>query len=190
MHVLGHKHLIIHVENLNVALLHFLAALLLLLRSNAPRVKIAAVELLIARACESSSLLALSCAETQQRPVHKKKGRGLLRQTALFSLSFLEREEKAIRFFLSLLGEREKAVFLCQPLCDTLISLVIPHLCLTSDEFCCGAVRGKLFISSKILYLERERGTEKRRDVGLTCDEFCSGAVRGEKFIPTRNSAS
>jgi hypothetical protein len=224
--------LIIHVENLNVALLHFLAALLLLLRSNAPRVKIAAVELLIARACEdpsltalscaeiqqrpgekterkkaveresereklliaraceSSSLLALSCAETQQRPVHKKKGRGLLRQTALFSLSFLEREEKAIRFFLSLLGEREKAVFLCQPLCDTLISLVIPHLCLTSDEFCCGAVRGKLFISSKILYLERERGTEKRRDVGLTCDEFCSGAVRGEKFIPTRNSAS
>jgi hypothetical protein len=103
----------------------------------------------------------------------------------------LEREEKAIRFFLSLLlGEREKAVCLYQPLCGTLISLVIPHLCLTSDEFCCGAVGGKLFISSKILYLERERGTEKRRDIGLTCDEFCSGAVRGEKFIPTRNSAS
>jgi hypothetical protein len=42
----------------------------------------------------------------------------------------------------------------------------------------------------RILHLERERGTETRRDIGLTCDEFCSGAVRGEKFIPTRNSAS
>ena len=61
----------IHVENLNVALLHFLSALLLLLRSNAPRVKIAAVELLIARACEDPSLLALSCAEIQQRPGEK-----------------------------------------------------------------------------------------------------------------------
>jgi hypothetical protein len=55
-----------HVENMDTALAYFLSALLLLLRSNAPSVKIAAVELLIARACEDPSLMALSAAEIQQ----------------------------------------------------------------------------------------------------------------------------
>ena len=60
---------------MNVALSPFLSALLLLLRSNAPRVKVAAVELLIARACEDPSLLTLSCAEIHQRPGERERER-------------------------------------------------------------------------------------------------------------------